>query len=97
MMHYDEYVDVWVKMYMFFFVMIRRPPRSTRTDTRFPYTTLVRSPKRLASSILSGEVVKTVTSAPSAVASLTAKCPRPPMPTITTFLPGDTPHLRSGE
>src|SRR3546814_14236843 len=28
---------------MFFFVMIRRPPRSTRTDTRFPYTTLFRS------------------------------------------------------
>src|SRR3546814_8355499 len=26
-----------------FFVMIRRPPRSTRTDTLFPYTTLVRS------------------------------------------------------
>src|SRR3546814_2438323 len=25
------------------FVMIRRPPRSTRTDTLFPYTTLVRS------------------------------------------------------
>src|SRR3546814_13673745 len=25
--------------------MIRRPPRSTRTDTLFPYTTLVRSPK----------------------------------------------------
>src|SRR3546814_17132808 len=28
---------------MFFFFMIRRPPRSTRTDTLFPYTTLVRS------------------------------------------------------
>src|SRR3546814_12492618 len=28
---------------MFFFVMIRRPPRSTRTDTLFPYTTLFRS------------------------------------------------------
>src|SRR3546814_4752459 len=34
--------------------MIRRPPRSTRTDTLFPYTTLFRSPggdrdrKRLA-------------------------------------------------
>src|SRR3546814_19823950 len=27
-----------------FFLMIRRPPRSTRTDTLFPYTTLVRSP-----------------------------------------------------
>src|SRR3546814_2040532 len=26
-----------------FFVMIRLPPRSTRTDTRFPYTTLFRS------------------------------------------------------
>src|SRR3546814_21082250 len=26
--------------------MIRRPPRSTRTDTLFPYTTLFRSPDR---------------------------------------------------
>src|SRR3546814_7099090 len=29
----------------FFFLMIRRPPRSTRTDTLFPYTTLFRSPR----------------------------------------------------
>src|SRR3546814_16934098 len=28
----------------FFCLMIRRPPRSTRTDTLFPYTTLFRSP-----------------------------------------------------
>src|SRR3546814_16364676 len=28
---------------MFFFLMIRRPPISTRTDTLFPYTTLFRS------------------------------------------------------
>src|SRR3546814_9671194 len=28
---------------VFFFLMIRRPPRSTRTDTLFPYTTLFRS------------------------------------------------------
>src|SRR3546814_5707765 len=27
----------------FFFLMIRRPPRSTRTDTHLPYTTLFRS------------------------------------------------------
>src|SRR3546814_12382339 len=27
----------------FLFLMIRLPPRSTRTDTRFPYTTLFRS------------------------------------------------------
>src|SRR3546814_12328774 len=26
-----------------FFLMVRRPPRSTRTDTRCPYTTLFRS------------------------------------------------------
>src|SRR3546814_11817777 len=30
-----------------FFLMIRRPPRSTRTDTLFPYTTLFRSPAML--------------------------------------------------
>src|SRR3546814_15999877 len=30
---------------LFFFLMIRRPPRSTRTDTIFPYTTLFRSGK----------------------------------------------------
>src|SRR3546814_13318450 len=28
--------------------MIRRPPRSTRTDTLFPHTTLFRSDRRLA-------------------------------------------------
>src|SRR3546814_11204496 len=32
---------VW--FFLFFFLMIRRPPRSTRTDTLFPYTTLFRS------------------------------------------------------
>src|SRR3546814_15604145 len=31
-------------MYLYiFFLMIRRPPRSTRTDTLFPHTTLFRS------------------------------------------------------
>src|SRR3546814_11531330 len=30
-------------IFVFFFLMIRRPPRSTRTDTLFPYTTLFRS------------------------------------------------------
>src|SRR3546814_13675352 len=33
-------------IYVLFFLMIRRPPRSTRTDTLFPYTTLVRSAKQ---------------------------------------------------
>src|SRR3546814_1039756 len=36
-------------MFVFFFLMIRRPPRSTRTDTLFPYTTLFRSRRDPAS------------------------------------------------
>src|SRR3546814_4862979 len=35
----------WV---LFFFLMRRRPPRSTRTDTLFPYTTLFRSAGEVA-------------------------------------------------
>src|SRR3546814_15153758 len=38
-------------LYCFFFLMIRRPPRSTRTDTLFPYTTLFRSPQAAGSRI----------------------------------------------
>src|SRR3546814_14039138 len=34
-------------LFYFFFLMIRRPPRSTRTDTLFPYTTLFRSHRNL--------------------------------------------------
>src|SRR3546814_14667888 len=35
-----------VSLYLCFLLMIRRPPRSTRTDTLFPYTTLFRSRER---------------------------------------------------
>src|SRR3546814_1815548 len=35
---YSALIDLF-----FVFLMIRRPPRSTRTDTLFPYTTLFRS------------------------------------------------------
>src|SRR3546814_14421782 len=34
---------MFVILCLFCFLMIRRPPRSTRTDTLFPYTTLFRS------------------------------------------------------
>src|SRR3546814_513374 len=34
-------------IYFFLFLMIRRPPRSTRTDTLLPYTTLFRSQRFL--------------------------------------------------
>src|SRR3546814_18473715 len=41
---YSFIIIVYFHVYvLFFFLMIRRPPRSTRTDTLFPYTTLFRS------------------------------------------------------
>src|SRR3546814_13419840 len=37
------YVVLFFIVDVILFLMIRRPPRSTRTDTLFPYTTLFRS------------------------------------------------------
>src|SRR3546814_17010810 len=42
-MLYMVIVFVIFTLFLVFFLMIRRPPRSTRTDTLFPYTTLFRS------------------------------------------------------
>src|SRR3546814_18471081 len=38
-----------LSVFFVFFLMIRRPPRSTRTDTLLPYTTLFRSLRGKAS------------------------------------------------
>src|SRR3546814_8686811 len=40
MLVFDGFVCL---VYFLFFLMLRLPPRSTRTDTLFPYTTLFRS------------------------------------------------------
>src|SRR3546814_16652185 len=40
--------------------MIRRPPRSTRTDTLVPYTTLLRSAQRRHKSIGPNDIVQTI-------------------------------------
>src|SRR3546814_20729575 len=40
--------------------MIRRPPRSTRTDTLFPYTTLFRSGNRLGQVELAADLVRRI-------------------------------------
>src|SRR3546814_7145084 len=45
--------------------MIRRPPRSTRTDTLFPYTTLVRSSSTTARGRPSGSQWVTCSFAPA--------------------------------
>src|SRR3546814_1010493 len=52
----------------FFFLMIRRPPRSTRTDTLFPYTTLFRSASRrvrISSSLSTNAAISSTTPASS--------------------------------
>src|SRR3546814_11473731 len=38
-----SFMSLSLLAFMFFFLMILRPPRSTRTDTLFPYPTLFRS------------------------------------------------------
>src|SRR3546814_5642566 len=43
--------------------MIRRPPRSTRTDTLFPYTTLFRSRHAGAEAVVSGAARRSRTGA----------------------------------
>src|SRR3546814_1502565 len=45
--------------------MIRRPPRSKRTDTLCPYTTLFRSPRRAISSHRGGKKVRFVSRRPN--------------------------------
>src|SRR3546814_1241008 len=49
--------------------MIRRPPRSTRTDTLFPYTTLFRSPCH-SSPMFSGLPAPKICACPSEPSSL---------------------------
>src|SRR3546814_11432640 len=46
-----------LKYLYFFFFMIERPPRSTRTDTLFPYTTLFRSPEHGMATIWDADVL----------------------------------------
>src|SRR3546814_3799466 len=55
--------------------MIRRPPRSTRTDTRFPYTTLFRSRARQLESELdaSASLGDTIASAVSFAAAVSTE------------------------
>src|SRR3546814_7160629 len=71
----------------FFFVMNRRPPRSTRTDTLFPYTTLFRSRIVFTSPSLSGlwaavgaglgVTIRTPEGLPAPLAPLDADCGLP--------------------
>src|SRR3546814_12282647 len=65
-----------------FFVLRRRPPRSTRTDTLFPYTTLFRS--RAFLSAVAGVGVGAAAAAIAAPVAVLAAPAGPPVPTFTT-------------
>src|SRR3546814_13587375 len=45
MLLHDYIIDIYVLsvVHLFFYLIVRGPPISTRTDTLFPYTTLFRS------------------------------------------------------
>src|SRR3546814_5015269 len=59
--------------------MIRRPPRSTRTDTLFPYTTLFRSPSAAdaGADAMTANMMPATSAAPSLLAKLdiNMECP----------------------
>src|SRR3546814_8689502 len=60
---------ICVCVFYFFFLMIRRPPRSTRTDTLFPYTTLFRTRTAWASWLPSTSCRDTMSAASPRTAS----------------------------
>src|SRR3546814_7148850 len=74
--------------------MIRRPPRSTRTDTLFPYTTLFRSPPRPRDGRAALRARPETRGYPETRAQLAAAPPGPPGP--RTALPAQraAPWLR---
>src|SRR3546814_3114249 len=71
-----------------FFLMIRRPPRSTRTDTLFPYTTLFRSRRPELVRRVVGRVGPT-NPAPPSLTPQGAGLMKPTQPTDLDF-----PHCR---
>src|SRR3546814_2008202 len=72
---------------MFFFLMIRRPTRSTRTDTLFPYTTLFRSTNSAIKELLK--------LAPNRATKITNG--REEEVDINTILKGDLLRVKPGE
>src|SRR3546814_12968109 len=87
--------------------MIRRPPRSTRTDILFPYTTLFRSSRRAAAAEAAASAGKS-TATPATAAASTAPAaanawppdnhrPAPTPTSITPTAEHTTQHDRSNE
>src|SRR3546814_8321547 len=70
-----------------FFLMIRIPPRSTRTDTRFPYPTLFRSKVSIRQNRIEGSnPSRSATSVPEWAPRL-RQCPPPASEAAVTSIP----------
>src|SRR3546814_12192470 len=85
--------------FFIFFLMIRRPPRSTRTDTLFPYTTLFRSPGTAAAPDAAVDAT-TVDEAPAGVTPATTPAPVAAAPADdlnVIAVPQDTPPVPEAE
>src|SRR3546814_20619045 len=67
---------VYLSLYCVFFLRIRLPPRSTRTDTLFPYTTLFRSPRTRAAIALRRTHAHTIRTRMHALAHVHSHAPR---------------------
>src|SRR3546814_10788586 len=86
---------VFVSFVIFVFLMIRRPPRSTRTDTLFPYTTLFRSRLSLPQA---SRIATTSAWAVGSFCEVTRFQPSPTIsPSFTTTAPNGPPAKRSEE
>src|SRR3546814_12755357 len=69
--------------------MIRRPPRSTRTDTLFPYTTLFRSQPAAHMVFPAPHTPDPNGPYPPGLARRAADCPGPGQPAIVCRIPAD--------
>src|SRR3546814_1447125 len=76
-----------------FFLMIRRPPRSTRTDTLFPYTSLFRSVALFVA--VAGALAIGLTRDPRSVPSALIDRPVPPLSTTVRRSEEHTSELQS--
>src|SRR3546814_2175701 len=87
---------VLILFVLVFFLMLRRPPRSTRTDTLFPYTTLFRSSPAPCASWRTA-TSRLPSTAPSA-ATRSVPWPGPCRSSRTTWWPAPKPRpIRSEE
>src|SRR3546814_8837244 len=87
-------------MCFLFFLMIRRPPRSTRTDTLFPYTTLFRSRRTRGRTPSSPVGAVRRSRAPERPSMLCLRVRGPPAPGLPLFrreYPWASPRGRSEE